>query len=234
MFVFCGLAEAQSNFCATHASTLYCMTPNLYGNPNPDPFSPIVSALGAQMTLVPLASPASGIVFKINPDIGKVTTAGTFGPVLTERGESIGKGKVLLAITYQRFDFSSMDGIDLNNIPVVFNICNTSGTCVQNGSSTKINLRVNQFAFFSTVGITKRFEVSVAVPISNVRISATGQATGPVVTGQPLTQFRWADGIGDVAARAKYTVIDEFPWCWCSWSEGIRGIVSNGTLFSPC
>ena len=47
----------------------------------------------------------------------------SLGPVLSERAETIGKGKLFLGFTFQRIGFDSMDGTDLKNLPLVFRVC---------------------------------------------------------------------------------------------------------------
>src|ERR1022692_784442 len=55
-------------------------------------FGPINSEIGVQLSQLPLASPASGFVFSFNPSLGVVTrSAESFGPILTDRAETIGK-----------------------------------------------------------------------------------------------------------------------------------------------
>src|ERR1700733_2365919 len=134
LIVLCLQARGQSNatFCSSHTGTLYCLTPNLYANPNPDPFTAVLSTLGSQLGLVPLASPASGIVYSIDPSLKLPVASGTetFGPVLVERGETLGARKLFIAFTYQRFSFSSLDSVNLNKMPILFNVCDpNNGQC---------------------------------------------------------------------------------------------------------
>ena len=85
-------APAQVNsFCQARASTLYCKIPSLFGNAVVNPLQPLDQALATQLTLVPLALPASGIVYTKNPATKLPVPSGTetFGPVLTERGETL-------------------------------------------------------------------------------------------------------------------------------------------------
>jgi len=44
-------------------------------------------------------------------------------------------------------------------------------------TSYDISLKVNQYVFYLTYGITRHFEVSTAVPISNIRMSVVSKAT---------------------------------------------------------
>ena len=206
---------AQSNFCSAHSDKLYCALSDLYGNPQPDPFSAVESALGSQLSQIPLASPASGIIYSIDPSLGTPRKASeTFGPVLTERGETIGRHRAFLAFTYQKFSFSSIDGVDLKEIPVVFNVCDaTTGQCGPIATKNRLDFKVDQFAAFATFGLFDRVDVSIAVPILDVKLGASGVSCTicqtPIFSDQ--TQFvfkpsfiaRDASGIGDIVLRAK-------------------------------
>lgn len=210
------LTHAQNTFCANHSDKLYCTLSNLFDNPQPDPFSPISSALGSQLGLIPLASPASGIVYAIDPALGipKKTTE-TFGPVLADRGETIGRHKLFVAFTYQRFTFNSIDGVDLKQLPIVFNVCDTNGQCGQLATTDRVDLKVNQFAAFATFGLTSRIDVSVAIPLLNVTLGGAGIscANCPVILPDgheidfvPRNVGRDATGIGDIVLRGKAQV----------------------------
>ena len=80
--------------------------------------SPLNSAIGIQSALLPIASPSSGITFYWDP-IAKLFAPynDSFGPILGERGDTIGKHKVALAFDYQYFDFDSLDGLDTHCCP---------------------------------------------------------------------------------------------------------------------
>ena len=169
MIGFCLQARTQSSvsFCSGHPGTLYCLTPNLYANPNPDPFTAVLSTLGSQLGLVPLASPASGIVYTLDPSLKIPVATGTetFGPVLVERGETLGARKLFVAFTYQHFSFSSIDSVNLNKIPILFNVCDPSnGQCAPIQTTNRIDPKINQYAFFGTYGITSRIDVSLRSP----------------------------------------------------------------------
>jgi hypothetical protein len=209
-------ALAQSNFCSAHSDKLYCALSDFYGNPNPDPFSAISSALGSQLSQIPLASPASGIIYSTDPSLGIPRRSGsdTFGPVLTERGETIGRHKLFLSFTYQRFSFSSIDGVNLKQLPIVFNFCDAStGECGQLATKNRVDPVVNQFAAFATFGLFSRVDISIAVPILDMNLNA-GEVSCTVCQTQrfsdgtqeitaPGSISRSASGIGDIVLRAK-------------------------------
>lgn len=169
--------------------------------------------------MVPLASPASGIIWKIDPSLKIPVAAGneTFGPVLVERGETLGARKLFLASTYQYFSFSSIDSVKLNNIPILFNVCDPSnGQCGPIATSNRLDPKINQVAFFGTYGITNRIDVSVAIPINSARLSVAAVSCTapycqtPIFSNQQQISFtptasvrETATGVGDIGLRVK-------------------------------
>jgi hypothetical protein len=142
-------------------------------------FLPLNKAVATQLTLLPIPSPASGFTYSFDRAAGVHTrTAQSFGPILTERGETIGQKKLYFGFSYQRFRFNELDGHELNNLPVVLPHSST-GPAFNDiiTANNDIELKINQFTIFGTIGVTNRFDFSVAVPIMDVRMRATSRAT---------------------------------------------------------
>jgi hypothetical protein len=218
--VQCPPATAQTSSCLSHSSSLYCL-PNqsgLFGSPTGvTPFAPIFSAVGSQLSLLPTASPASGITLRFDPAAGvPVRATESLGPVLSERAETIGKGKLFVAFTFQRIGFDSMDGTDLKNLPLVFNVCVDTACSATNpptvaATNDRLDLKVNQFTSIATYGLTSRIDLSVTVPYETVRLGISRKSTvilqgSPTVFPAPAFGERDASGIGDVVARVKGTI----------------------------
>ena len=78
-------------------------------------------ALTSQLTAVPLPSPASGFTYKFDAATGTfVRSTTSFGPILADRAETIGRGRVAFGFTQQSFSFDHLDGVTLTAIPAVF------------------------------------------------------------------------------------------------------------------
>jgi hypothetical protein len=206
-------------------------------------FSPLNTAIATQLTLLPIPSLASGFTYSFDRGAGVYTrSAQSFGPILSERAETIGQKKVLFGSTYQRFRFDHLDGQDLKELPVVFQHSHSDASNQPNGqpaefekdyvtTTNNLDLKIDQFTFFGTVGLTNRFDVSVAVPVLNVSLAASSNATinrlaGPVTLpngttsqshffdpanpeGSTKATFNGkgsASGIGDVTLRFKGNV----------------------------
>jgi hypothetical protein len=191
-------------------------------------FGKFSTALVSQFVTVPLPSPASGFTYQFDPSIGVFQrTTQSFGPLLTERAETVGARRVSFGFASQRFTFDTIEGLDLDKVPAVFTHDNAQQLGGRQDVVTTVNsieATVNQFTTFVTIGVTDRFDVSVAVPVlsNNLKVvsTATIQRLG---TTNPLTHFyrqldgevgntrmftaaASASGVGDLTVRLKTSV----------------------------
>jgi hypothetical protein len=233
------MLSAQSG-CTSASGKMVCVIPQLFGAggltlPNrfhsahflsdfQAEFTPLTAALGSQLTLVPIASPASAITFSFDRTLGVVTRSSeSLGPILTERAETIGRHKLFVAFTYQHFGFDSIDGVDLHAIPAVFTHADTAPPPLPSPgqptferdfitTSNDINLRVEQFTMFATFGITSRIDASIAVPILDVKMDVSSAAR--IVrnsTADPV--FGWAHFFDPACATTITPVPASFVAC---------------------
>lgn len=198
--------------CTGHETAPGCVLPNLFGSggltvannpafPHYAHFTGVAqntinqtlsTAIATQLAILPIISPSSGFTYKYDSAAGAfVRSTSSFGPIYTERAETIGRGKVYFGVSYQRFRFSTLDGIDLHAMPAVFShVANTGPGGIPEpyeadviSTSNNISLNMDQTMLFGTVGITDRIDVSVAVPIVSVRMSGSSNATIIRVSG---------------------------------------------------
>ena len=79
-------------------------------------FTQINIALASQLTALPLPSPASGFTYAFDADTGTfVRSTQSFGPILTDRAETIGRGRFSFGFSTQFFSFDTLEGADLAN-----------------------------------------------------------------------------------------------------------------------
>src|SRR6476661_9070295 len=72
-------------------------------------FSQFSTALVSQLVSVPLPSPASGFTYEFDPSLGVFQrTTQSFGPILAERADTIGDGRVSFGFAFQRFTFDTV------------------------------------------------------------------------------------------------------------------------------
>src|SRR6185295_6722080 len=177
---------------------------------------------------VPLPSPASGFTYRFDSSLGVFErTTQSFGPILADRADTIGARRVSVGFAFQRFTFDTVEGIDLGHVPAVFTHDNAillGGRQDVVTTSNSIEANVNQATTVVTLGITDRFDVSVAVPLLSNYLKVVSTATiHRLGTTDPLTHFyRQADGsvgeerlftaigsatgLGDLMVRVKHTV----------------------------
>jgi hypothetical protein len=163
-------------------------------------FSQFNTALVSQFVTVPLPSPASGFTYQFDSSLGVFQrTTQSFGPILAERAETIGAKRVSFGFAAQRFNFDTVEGIDLTKVPAVFTHDNAQLLGGRQDVVTTVNsisASVSQFTTFVTLGVTDRFDVSVAVPVVSNTLQVVSDATiQRLGTTNPLTHFfRLSDG----------------------------------------
>ena len=191
-------------------------------------------ALTSQLATVPLPSPASGFTYQFDPATGTfVRTTRSFGPILADRGETIGKNKIAFGYTYQFFSFDHLDGVSLGSVPAVFTHDNPQlggGRADVVGTANTIDATVSQLTGALTYGLTDRVDLSLAVPVVRTRLALLSNATiHRIGTGSNLDVHYFRDenafggfgstrqyfaegsagGVGDLVARVKATLMRE-------------------------
>jgi hypothetical protein len=213
----CTRSQAQ-NLCSAPSNKLICVIPQIFSStggvniPNQAQrahfdsgfqtetaaLSSAIGAVGTELTVLRLASPASGVSFTFDRTLAVVRrSTESYGPILGERAETIGRHRFFAAVTYQYFPFSTLDGIDLKHVPGAYNAADTlnpNGThrnpatdppspgdppneLEHLNTTNRVDLKVHQFTFYVTYGLTNRIDLSAAVPILNVRLGVTSNAT---------------------------------------------------------
>ena len=257
----CFSAMIQAQTPVNSPTKLAFAIPNLFGPdgltlPNPNHlahfdsdfqnnFGPFNGAIGSQLTSLPLPSPAAGFTYSFDPALGIYTrSAQSYGPVLAERAETIGKEKFYAGFSFQHFRFGTLDGVDLRNFVSVFRHTQTTPDPVIKEdlitTSTFVNTQLDQSTAFFTYGLTDRIDLSVALPlvnaslavVSNATIQRVGTASDPTIhffrdsNGNPTTQKQFsisgsASGLGDVLVRVKGTAWKTKP-AWVAVGLDVR------------
>ena len=187
--------------------------------------------IGAQISNFPLGSTGGGFTFAYDPSTGTFSrTSETFGPSFAERANTLGRRRVSFGMTYLHTGYTSLDGHNLSNGSIVFNLLHqdldppsyVEGDVVQ--AKLGLDLTSNTTAFQFGIGATDKLDVGVAVPIVHVDSKLTYHATildFATHTVSPLTHIfangtKTADfstsgeatGLGDVVVRGKYRLRD--------------------------
>ena len=186
-----------------------------------------VIASNANIFALPAAS--ASYTFDLEQGI-PVRTTESFGPILTERPQTIGQGNVNVGFFFSRTVFKKFEGDDLNDLTLVLDHVDccpppppaSPGVPAFELDTIKldIDLELEQttFAVFGTYGITGFWDVSVFVPLTYVdaevesvgTIIDNGGAGIHVVGTESLTDSNddSAFGFGDVVLRTKVNLTD--------------------------
>ncbi len=176
----------------------------------------IATALG----VIPLASPASGVIFQTDPATGvELPATSTLGPVFTERAETIGARKWYIGVTHQDFHFTSLDGHSLNALSVLYTGGAPSGI-VEGGTTLSsypatfnigMDVRLSQDVAFITYGVTDRVDVSVGLPVVHAAVAARTY-DGIIYDG---------NGLGGQQTSGNLN-------CWCAGTFNPGAIILSG------
>jgi hypothetical protein len=168
-------------------------------------------ALTSQLATVPLPSPASGFTYNFDSTTGTfMRSTRSFGPILAERGETIGRGRIAFGYAYQFFSYDALDGVRLPSIPAVFTHDNFEaggGRSDVVATANTVEATVNRFTAALTYGLSDRIDLSLAVPVVATRLSLLSNATiHRIGTGSNLGvhYFRDPDAIGGYGSTRQY------------------------------
>lgn len=197
-------------------------------------FTQINIALASQLTALPLPSPASGFTYAFDTETGTfVRSTQSFGPILTDRAETIGRGKFSFGLNTQFFSFDTLEGVNLSNVPAVFTHDEAElggGRADVVTTANTVRASVAQMTAVVSYGIASRLDASVAVPLVRTSLSVNslasihrlGTATSPAVhffrdpdapatygTERQFSAGGTAVGMGDLILRLKATAMRE-------------------------
>jgi hypothetical protein len=194
--------------------------------------TPINASIATQLTQLPIPSATVGVVTlqKKGSEFG--TAFDNLGPVLTDRPDTVGKGHIFAGFSYQHFNFNSLAGVSLRNIPIGFQYPVSGNVTSFNAVSNQVTFQLDQYVAVATYGATRRTDISVVVPVNSVSLSVTtsgfqgyqynsttnsyGQIFSPTTS---VSSTGSASGVGDVTLIVKQMVIGQ---------EGSRGAVAAG------
>jgi hypothetical protein len=195
-------------------------------------FGRINIALVRQLGALPIPSPASGFTYAFDNSTGTfVRSTQSFGPILADRAETIGRGRFAFGYSLQQFSFETFDGLRLSHIPAVFthdDFALGGGRADLITTNNAISASVSQSTLSLTYGATEHLDLSLAVPlvrtslnvVSDATIHRLGTAENPAIhffrdpnapgtygSERSFVAQGSAAGVGDVIARGKETIV---------------------------
>jgi outer membrane putative beta-barrel porin/alpha-amylase len=202
----------------------------------------INQALASQLSTFPIASTSGGFTYSYDESVGSFTRSSeSFGPLFTERAQTIGKGKWNVGFSYLSASYDSIDDLDLGGGGLVFHLLHADtnndagrtnfffeGDVIE--ADTIIDLESQIATAFFTYGINDRFDVAIAAPMVSVDLEARARLTVlPLATTGSTPPFHIFDddsltrefadddsssGIGDLLVRGKYRLTGEKGSGW--------------------
>lgn len=154
----------------------------------------LTSAIGTNVANIPLSSTSAGITFRFEGGV-PVATSTSPGPIIAERAQTLGRGRVFVGVNHNVLNFKSIRGVDLNNLRLNFTHVNADfpGCDASQGDDcTKVgvpqlendfieldlslNLDVRATTFVLTYGLLDFIDVGVAVPVISTSLAGTSNA----------------------------------------------------------
>jgi hypothetical protein len=164
------------------------------------------SVLGADF---PTTATTPSVTYTFDPASGVfVRASGSLGPAFAERGETTGRGKATLGMSYLFASFKTLNGDDLDGLQQTMRTTGAGGALRDTLSFSSFTLDSHVFAFSGTYGITDAWDVNAVVPVVYTILEADGKVDGRVAGSTPDPVSIDADdsafGIGDALLRTKY------------------------------
>src|SRR5688572_29910692 len=168
----------------------------------------MVGFLQAELARLPISSPASGFVYRLDPEIGAtVRLSDSFGPFFMERSMTIGSRQAAIGVAFTSASFTAIDGRSLRDGTLTSTASRFVGEAAPFDVETlTLRLRAQTITLSGTYGIGDRFDVSAAVPLVTVLMDGERIDTYRGTSAIQATATASASGIGDVMVRGKYTV----------------------------
>lgn len=145
--------------------------------------SALNASIATALSIIPLSSPASGVILRTDPDTGApLPESSTLGTIFTERAETIGKRRFYVGFSHQDFHFTRFNGMSLNTLSVLYTGGDGSGISAKQGATgittvpatfnIGMDVHLSQDITFFTYGVTDHFDVSVGVPVVHSGVAA--------------------------------------------------------------
>lgn len=193
---------------------------------NTDLIDFLTNSIGVSIANIPISAASGGAIWARGADGLPVRTETSSGPIFSERGQTIGRGRMLFSTNFTRLDYRSIRGVPLDGMVFTFPHVDGGGDGLQEPQyesdvlEVKSSLGITVAAITPTItyGLTDRIDISVAVPV--VRASLTGTSEAQVVPFSNPTPHHFgtglnpllrttagvdgsASGLGDIAVRLK-------------------------------
>jgi outer membrane putative beta-barrel porin/alpha-amylase len=196
------------------------------------------SAIAANLGVFNFSSPVTGFTFDVERGV-PVRTTESLGPLLAERAPTIGAGRLNVAMSYTRVEFSRFEGQPLSDLKLTFKHEDFNHDGALGPTPTfpfdfelddilvRVNMRIKEdvVGLFATYGLTQNWDVGIVVPIVHIDVRATSHAEivrrssvstlvhnfGPNSTPPDSSAGGEATGVGDIILRTKRSFLRNDP-----------------------
>ena len=146
----------------------------------------ITGAIATSVGNLPIGATSGGTTFRFEGGV-PVKTSTSAGPIFAERAQTLGKGRTIVGVGRNSFHFTSLRGVPLNDIELIFtheNVTNTTfpgcdsiqaGDCGKMGIPNlendimqfrlNLDLDITVTNLYATYGLSDRLDVGVVVPL---------------------------------------------------------------------
>lgn len=187
----------------------------------------LTQSIGEATQRVPLSATSSGATFSVIGGV-PVRTSISAGPIFGERTQTLGRGRFFVGASVTDIEFSSLNGVPLDNIGLTFAHSNESPsdtlgnpTFENDLMDLQLQMAVNVLVgtISATAGVTDFLDVGIAVPIVRTQVSGRSSAQFLPFGTSAIHRFGGTDidpilratatmegsasGVGDIAARVK-------------------------------
>jgi Putative MetA-pathway of phenol degradation len=228
--VISAIGASGQKTCGPGSTHLSCQIPVIttaayQGTIGDNPAAAFSASFATQLGQLPLLSSGSGVVLTLDKTLGVYVASEALGPILTDRAQTIGKHKLLLAFAFQRFIFNSIDGTNLNNVPFVFAAvqpgqqatasgCTSTSAIICLAQRDRVSMNVNQYVALATFGLDDKTDISVILPFERVSLGVYAQGSQYFISSSGLKQTQEpasftsyapgsASGVGDLYVNVK-------------------------------
>ena len=168
----------------------------------------LTSSLAINVSSFPLPSTVSSQTFRFVDGVPTPSST-SFGPIMAERAQTIGRGRLNAGVNYSRVSFHRLRGRPLDDLRLTFTHVNVDfegcdeivgGDCTEFGIpqvendlidlGLDLRMEAEVVAFFATFGLTDRIDLSFAIPVVNLSLDGVSLAeVDPSTTDRALHFF---------------------------------------------
>ena len=189
----------------------------------------LTNSIAANASNIPISATTSGVTYTFSHGLPIATTSSS-GPIFAERGNTLGKGRLMIGANVNILKFSQLRGVNLDSVAFTFTHEDEPpaglGDPNFENDLIKVNLNLNLTmtlaSFVMTYGVSDRVDLGIAIPVVHTSLSGRskaqivtslsppvhffgGTSSNPILSAITSTNGS-STGVGDIALRLKARV----------------------------